>query len=230
MILALFDLDGTLYTGHITRGVMRHHQLHRVKLPQLYSYLAIHMPLWYLHRAHLLPEEPVRTLWIRNLGWVVRGWTPAEAASTFEWMADEYVRPRLCPEVMARLRDHQSRGHRVIIVSGTFSPMLEEIGRRLGAEETVGTPLVMKNGRYTGACETPACQGPGKVSRLEAYLGDGEDVTWSQSYAYADSHTDIPLLQRVGHPVAVNPDPRLEDLARSRGWEILRVEQAGSAQ
>ena len=229
MILAVFDLDGTLYTGHITYGIMQHHRLHRVKLPELYSYLAIHMPLWYLHRAHVLPEEAVRSLWTRNLGWVVRGWTADEAASTFKWIAEEYVRPKLCPEVMARLRDHQDRGHRVVIVSGTFSPLLERIGHQLGVDETVGTPLVTKNGRYTGACEAPACQGTGKVSRLEAYLGDGDDVTWAQSYAYADSHTDVPLLERVGHPVAVNPDPRLADLAHARGWEILRVEEAASA-
>jgi len=223
MVLAVFDLDGTLYTGHITKGIAQHHRLHHVKLPELYSYLVVHMPLWYLSRAGLFPKESVRSRWIRNLGWTVRGWTPEEAADTFIWLAEEYVSPLVCPEVMTRLRDHQSRGHRVVIVSGTFSPLLAEIGRRLGVEETVGTPLITKNGRYTGACETPTCQGPGKVSRLEAYLGDGDEVTWSQSYAYADSYTDIPLLRRVGHPVAVNPDAQLEAHARAQAWEIVRA-------
>jgi phosphoserine phosphatase len=90
----------------------------------------------------------------------------------------------------------------------------------LGIEETVGTPLAARSGRYTGACRPPVCQGAGKVLRLEAHLG-GDSIAWSRSYAYADSYTDLPLLERVGHAVAVYPDDELAAYARSRGWEII---------
>lgn len=122
---------------------------------------------------------------------------------------------------MARLRDHQAAGHRVIMVSGTFSPLLGEVGRQLGVEETVGTPLLLRDGRYTGACEPPPCQGRSKVVRLETYLRGGDDVLWSRSYAYADSHTDIPLLELVGHPVATYPDSGLAAHALEHEWEIM---------
>ena len=121
---------------------------------------------------------------------------------------------------MARLRGHQAAGHRVIIVSGALAPLLAEIGRRLEVEETVGTPLVLRAGRYTGACELPVCQGPGKISRLEVHLGS-DSIVWSESYAYADSYTDLPLLERVGHPVVVYPDDELAAHAQSRGWESI---------
>ncbi len=221
MILAIFDLDGTLYTGHVVRGIARHHRLHRVKRLPLYIYMLSHMALWPFYRLGLLSEAASRELWTRDLGWTVRGWTPQEAATAFAWVAEHYVQPLVRPDVMARLREHQAAGHRVIVVSGTPAPLLAAIGRRLGVEETVGTPLVLRAGRYSGACELPVCQGADKVQRLEAYLQGNHNILWAQSYAYADSCTDLPLLERVGHPVAVYPDAQLAAHARAQGWEIL---------
>ena len=225
MIVAIFDLDGTLYSGHIARGIARHHRAHKVKRLQFYTYMAVHVPLWLLQRVGLLPEATVRRLWSRNMGWTVRGWTPQEAAPAFNWIAGQYVQPLLLPDVAARLRDHQAAGHRVILVSGTIAPLLAEIGRLLEVKDTVGTLLALRAGRYTGASKAPVCQGAHKVTRLVSYLRengwDDGDVLWAQSYAYADSYTDIPLLERVGHPVAVYPDPQLAAHARSRGWDVM---------
>jgi len=177
MIAAIFDLDGTLYTGHIGRGITRHHRTHRVK---------------------------------------------REAATAFAWIAEHYVQPLVRPDLMERVWSHLGAGHRVILVSGTPAPLLAEIGRQLGIVETVGTPLVLRSGRYTGACELPVCQGPGKVLRLEAHL-EGDSIVRSHSYAYADSHTDLPLLEWVGHAVAVYPDDELVTHAQSQGWEIISM-------
>lgn len=217
---AIFDLDGTLYTGHIGWGITRHHRTHRVKRVPLYFYLLTHMTLWPLRRLGLVSEARVRELWTRHMGWTVRGWTRREAAAAFAWIAEQYVQPLVRPDVMERVRDHQEAGHRVILVSGTPAPLLAEIGRQLGIEEAVGTPLVLRSGRYTGACELPVCQGPGKVSRLEAHL-EGDSIALSHSYAYADSYTDLPLLDWVGHAVAVYPDDELATHAQSHGWEII---------
>ena len=79
----------------------------------------------------------------------------------------------------------------------------------------------MKNGRYSGASERPACQGKHKVTRLEEYLRGTADINWAESFAYADSQADIPLLESVGFPVAVAPDEFLESYAKENGWEIL---------
>lgn len=221
MIAAIFDLDGTLYTGHIVQGIARHHRVHRVKRLRLFVFMATHVALWPLWRSGLISEAVMRELWTRHLGWTVRGWTPQEAAAAFAWITEQYVQLLVRPDVMKRVRDHQAADHRVIIVSGTLAPLLAEIGRQLGVEETVGTPLVLRLGRYTGACELPVCQGQGKVSRLEAYVGGGDSILWPQSHAYADSYTDLPLLERVGHPVAVYPDSQLAAHAQSQGWEIM---------
>ena len=221
MTFAAFDLDGTLYTGHIIEGMMHHHREHRVRRLPLLVYMATHLALWPMWRLGLMSELQGRQLWIRDMGWTIRGWTVEEAAAAFTWIAEQYVLPRVRLDAMRRLRKHQAWGDRVVIVSGTLSPLLQAIGRALSVEETVGTPAVLKDGRYTGASELPTCQGAGKVTRLQEHLGGDEDIPWEQSYAYADSLTDLPLLERVGHPVAVYPDAELAELASSRGWERL---------
>jgi len=221
MTFAAFDLDGTLYTGHIIQGIMHHHREHRVRRLPLLVYMATHFALWPLWRLGLMSELQGRQWWIRDMGWTIRGCAVEEAAAAFTWVAEQYVLPRVRPDVMLRLRQHQARGDRVIILSGTLSPLLEAIGRALGVEETVGTPSVLKANRYTGASELPTCQGAGKVTRLQEHLGGNGDILWQESYAYADSCTDLPLLERVGHPVAVYPDAELAARARSQGWEIL---------
>jgi HAD superfamily hydrolase (TIGR01490 family) len=229
MIVAIFDLDGTLYTGHIIEGIARHHRMHRVQRRWLYLYMATHLALWPLYALRLVPEEALRDLWSRHLGWTVRGWTPQQAAAAFAWIATHYVRPLLRPGVIARLRAHQSGGHRILLVSGTPAPLLAEIGHDLQVEETVGTPLVLRDGRYTGSCELPVCQGKGKVARLAACLQDVDAVDWAGSYVYADSYTDLPLFQQVGHPVAVHPDARLKAYALAHGWEVIEGETGASS-
>jgi len=221
MIAAIFDLDGTLFGGSILQGIIRHHRAHRVNRLRLYFYMGSHIAIWPLFRLGLLSATTARVAWARHMGWPLGGMTPDQAGRAFAWIAEEYVEPLLFPDVVARLREHQAAGHRVIIVSGTPSPLLAEIGRRLGVDETVGTPLVLRNGRYSGASELPTCQGADKVTRLEMYLSDDHGIDWAKSYAYADSHTDIPLLEFVGNPVAVYPDPQLAAHAAKLDWEIM---------
>lgn len=168
-----------------------------------------------------MSEATARDLWANHLGWTMRSMTEKEAAAAFAWIAEQYVLPLVRPDVLARLQEHQTLGHRAILVSGTLSPLLTEIGRRLGVEETVGTPLVIPSGSYTGACEPPTCQGANKVTRLEEHLQDTAQVDWAHSWAYADSYTDLLLLERMGNPVAVYPDEGLAAYAQARGWEIL---------
>ena len=221
MPAAIFDLDGTLYTGHIGRGIAQHHRTHRTKRFHLYVYLATHYPLWGLQKAGILSDATCREIWTRHMGWLVRGWTTRQADSAFQWIAEHYVTPKIRPAIHARLEGHRSSGHRLILLSGTPTPLLQAISHIFAVEEFVGTPLKTRNGRYTGASESPVCQGVHKATRLEHYLDTTELINWSESFAYADSYTDLPLMERVGHPVAVYPDPQLSQIASEKGWEVI---------
>jgi HAD superfamily hydrolase (TIGR01490 family) len=221
MIIAVFDLDGTLYTGHIGQGIAEHHQTHRTKRLLLYLYLLTHYPLWFLQKAGLVSDETGRSIWARDMGWLFRGWRPEEADAASRWITKNYVIPRLRPNVMNRAEHHRRSGHRLILLSGTPVPLLTAIGRELGIEDVVGTPLKVHNGHYTGSSEPPVCQGMNKVLRLERYLGETTTIDWSESWAYADSYSDLPVLERVGHPVAVCPDSALATISKERGWEMI---------
>lgn len=222
MIAAIFDLDGTLYKGHIWRALKRHHEAHRMKRGALYTYMWSHMALWPLRRWGLLSESRFYKLWGRHMSWLVGGLTLRQAEQVFEWVVAEDVLPNLRQDVVGVLEEHRQKGHRLILLSGTFQPLLQIIGRRLGVEDAVGTALVVRNGRYTGSIVPPVCMAEGKVRRLQSFLsGCDPQVDLSASYAYADGPIDLPVLESVGHPTAVYPDRRLGAIADRRGWPVF---------
>lgn len=117
---------------------------------------------------------------------------------------------------------HRARGHVVAIVTGATPYAARPLARRLGIAHVVASDLeVDPGGRFTGRFVEPLCYGTGKLARareLAARLGFRlEDATF-----YSDSLTDLPLLEAVGTPVAVNPDLRLARIARRRGWRVER--------
>ncbi len=127
-------------------------------------------------------------------------------------------------DIVPLLREHQARGERIILLSGTLQPLVSIIGERLGADVSLGTRPELRDGRYTGRALEPVCQGSGKATRLRAYLdAEGRDIDLSASSAYADTIFDLPVLEMAGRPVAVYPDAELAPLAARRGWEIRGV-------
>jgi HAD superfamily hydrolase (TIGR01490 family) len=226
VIAAFFDFDGTLYTGHIWQDLARHHRTARRQLFWLAAYVARNMALWPLYKLGLLGQTTFYGAWGETMGWLLRGWTVKEAQALFEELTAVQILPNLHGDVLARVRQHQAEGHLVALVSGTFAPWLEVVARRLELPHAIGTPLEMHDGRYTGRIVKPLCQGPGKLSRVQAYLAEHEFVVdWPASFAYADSGTDLLLMDRVGHPVAVYPDEVLLAHARSQGWTVLGQEE-----
>lgn len=219
---AIFDLDGTLFSGHVWDGLFRHHRHHRCNRLLLYGYLGLHIPLWLPYKVGLVSGGYLRLTWARHMSWVLRGMSVGEVARAFDWVADEYVMPLVYTDVVAVLREHQAQGERVVLLSGALEGLLTTIGARLGVDTVLGTRVEVQNGRYTGRSLEPVCQGEGKAARLKTYLAEqGRDVDLSASYVYADSIFDLPVLEMVGHPVAVHPDEDLAALAVQREWPIL---------
>lgn len=221
-IAAFFDFDGTLYTGHIWQDLAHHHRAARRQRFWLALYVVRNMAPWPLYELGLLSQTAFYGTWGETMGWLLRRWTVDESQALFERLTDESILPNLRPDVLDHLRQHQAEGHLVALVSGTFAPWLEIIARRLAVPHAVGTPLEVRDGRYTGRIVKPFCHGPGKPERVRAYLArHGLEVDWSASFAYADSGTDLPLLNQVGHPIAAHPDAVLLAHARAQGWPIL---------
>jgi HAD superfamily hydrolase (TIGR01490 family) len=127
---------------------------------------------------------------------------------------------RVRPEAKRLLDRHHAAGRDTYIVSAAPQEIVEPLAQALGMTGGIGTRSELLDGVYTGDLNGPFCYGPGKVEAMAA-LAEWHHYDLSQCYAYSDSVSDLPMLEAVGHPVAVNPDAGLERRARRDGWPIV---------
>jgi HAD superfamily hydrolase (TIGR01490 family) len=150
---------------------------------------------------------------------VVDGWEVEQVRRIVAETLDEIVEPMVYEEAVDLIGAHKAAGHDVIIISTSGTEVVEPIGERLGVDRAVGTQLVIEAGHYTGEILFYA-YGEGKADAMRA-LADENGYDLATSYAYSDSLTDLPMLEAVGFPHAVNPDAALRKIATQRGWPIL---------
>jgi HAD superfamily hydrolase (TIGR01490 family) len=150
---------------------------------------------------------------------LTRGWDQARVRDIVAETMEEVVNPIINKEAAELIAEHKAAGRRVFIVSASPEEIVNPLARHLGIDESISSRAeVDDHGRYTGAMELYA-YGPYKAEIMRA-LAEEEGLDLSASYAYSDSYTDLPMLEAVGHPVAVNPDRVLQKVARDKGWEI----------
>jgi HAD superfamily hydrolase (TIGR01490 family) len=225
---AFFDIDGTLYRAHMWRGLMSYAEAHGRRNHARLYYASL-LPLFVLRKYNLMGEEAFRIQWVMRLGWVLRGWSAAEGQAAFRWIADEYIRPTARDDMLACLREHVAAKHPVFLVSAMLAPVAQRIGEPLGVTGVVGTEIELREGRLSGRVIPPACAGIEKDRLTRRFLEAHRlEIDFAASYAYADSISDLPLLEMVGHPVAVYPDAPLATLARERGWRVMPESGAGT--
>ncbi len=149
------------------------------------------------------------------------GWDQAEIAQLVRETLVAVVEPIVFEEALELIREHRSAGRKVFIVSASPEEIVAPLAQFLGVDEALATRAELdEHGRYTGRTEL-YCYGPAKVIAIEAAAArDGIDL--AASYGYSDSATDRPMLEAVGHPVAVNPDRELLRVAKLNGWEVRR--------
>lgn len=149
-----------------------------------------------------------------------KGWPEDQVRAIVADTLDEIVDPLIYTEAMDLIHEHQAAGRDVIVISSSGTQIVEPICARLGVDRAVGTQMeVGADGTYTGEILFYA-YGKYKAEAIEALAAE-HDYDLSASYAYTDSHTDLPMLEVVGHPVAVNPDDELRQLATQREWPVM---------
>jgi HAD superfamily hydrolase (TIGR01490 family) len=137
------------------------------------------------------------------------------------------VLPRIYPEVLAIAHEHQDAGRQVFITTAASQELADILARVLALDGGVGSQFsAVSDGTYTGEPAGLFIYGPDKAKAIERLASErGFDL--SQSYAYSDSVSDLPMLELVGHAFAVNPDRELLRIARERGWGVLRFDRLG---
>ncbi|MBJ9974640.1 HAD family hydrolase [Pseudomonas sp. S75] len=216
MRLALFDLDNTLLGGDsdhawgdylCERGILdpvayknRNDAFYQDYLDgtlDLQAYLAFSMEIL----ASTAPEQLDQ--WHR------------------EFMRD-CIEPLVQPKALALLQQHRAAGDQLVIITATNRFVTGPIARRLGVSTLLATECERDGERYTGRSTDIPCFREGKVTRLKRWMMEnGHDL--QDSYFYSDSLNDLPLLEQVTHPVAVDPDPKLKAEAERRGWPVISL-------
>lgn len=150
---------------------------------------------------------------------LTRGWEQDHVRRIVRETLESVVDPIIYAEAAELIAEHRAAGRRVFIVSASPFEIVEPLAEYLGVDEAIASRAsVDEKGRYTGEMAFYA-YGPYKADAMRD-LAEAEGIDLSQSYAYSDSYTDAPMLEAVGHPVAVNPDRVLRKLAEEREWEI----------
>ena len=218
MSLAIFDLDNTLLGGDsdylwgrflVEQGLVDGEYYERENQRFYDQYQAgtldIHEFLAFMLRP--LAENPL----IELLNWRVR-------------FIEAKIRPILLPRATELIARHRDIGDTLLIVTATNRFITEPIAELLTVPHLLATEPEFAAGRYTGRAHGIPCFQHGKVKRLDEWLdATGHDL--ADSWFYSDSHNDLPLLDRVVHPVAVDPDPVLAEHARRRGWPIISLRE-----
>ena len=152
----------------------------------------------------------------------MRGQSEPDMIAECDRWCEEMVVPHIAPLARARIEQHLAEGHVVALLTASTIYAGRPIARYLGlGDNAICTRLEVKDGVFTGRCVEPVCYGEGKLYWARLFAEE-HGIDLASSYFYSDSYTDLAMLEAVGHPVAVNPDPRLRRHARSRGWPIER--------
>ena len=219
---AFFDLDKTLMAGSsgmqfarvaMRRGILGRGQLMRWGLEHL--------------RYRLRGTTDERTAEVLR---TARELITGVPEKTIDRMGPEVlaaILPRIYPQMIERVHAHQDAGRATFIVSAAGNGVVTLLAEVLGMEGGIGTRYeVDAEGKFTGRFEGPFVYGQGKVEAMRAFAAEHR-IDLAASYAYSDSISDLPMLGAVGHPVTVNPDPALAEIARREGWQTMRFERLG---
>ncbi len=197
------------------------------------------------YRAGLMSRRQLLSDALANLQFRLRGATDADSQALRERIAASLqgtrtvdlerlgtdvlagILPRVYPQMLALAHEHQDHGRPAYIVTAASRELADILARVMALDGAVGSEISeVIDGVYTGRPTGVFVYRSGKATAIRE-LAEREGFDLTACYAYSDSESDLPMLEAVGHPVAVNPDGTLARIARERGWDVLRLDRLG---
>jgi HAD superfamily hydrolase (TIGR01490 family) len=215
--LALFDVEGVVLDATVAH-FYAWLRARSMPAPDRYVWLAA---LAARAPRYLVADRRSRAAFNRRFYREYEGLPAGELRDEAHAALSEFILPRMRHAAVRRIREHRRRGDHVVLMTGALDLLVEPL-RHLG-DELVAARLAERRGAFTGELVEPPLTADGRAS-LAARLAAERGVDLGDCHAYGDSVSDLPLLEAVGHPVAVNPDFRLAREARRRAWPVLEWE------
>jgi len=213
--IVAFDFDGTLIAASSPVKLIGRLNRDRI-MPKRNVLRSLVWGIWYKLGIERDQRKPRRYLFSS-----FKKSHASDANAIMKNLYTEELRNYLRPQALAALEEHRAKGRHLIVVSASFEPIIEELCKELNIKDFICTRMEVIDGSYTGETLT---QPPESVQKLvqftewaNAKFGIGG---WVLTHAYGDHHSDVPLIETALHPVAIDPDKKLEALAKERGWEI----------
>lgn len=218
MTLALFDLDNTLLGGDsdhawgqfiVTKGLVDEE-----------SYAAENDRFYQDYVRGELDAVAYQLFSMKPLA----GRSLAFMAELHKEFMAEYIEPMWLPQAFELIERHRQNGHDLVVITATNRFVVEPIVKHFGVANLICSEPEIIDNQYTGNLLDEPCMGQGKVSKLTRWMeanADGKDL--QDAYFYSDSHNDLPLLNLVENPVAVDPDDKLRKTSQEKGWPVISL-------
>lgn len=219
MRVAIFDFDGTLYskeTFQLMMDHLKHHPEHNARYRQFFRNI---LPPYIGSKLKIYPEKKMRARSVQAYLAALETFSQRDLENFFREIADK-MHGDMNQRVVERLRQHVADNDHVMLVSGAFVPLLHAATKHMPIKMIIGTEIPYKNSILDHKASISHIQGVLKTEKIKEAL-QGKDIDWKNSSAYGDSLSDLPVLELVGRPVAVQPEPRLLTVAKQRNWEII---------
>lgn len=222
MKLAIFDFDGTLFPRETLPFLMKCWQQMGYPRTTLAAALAKLLPLYLAYKMKRkagADSEQMRMRAVSAFNVLFTGMTRQQMREFFRETAARMA-DLFNMAVVQEIDELQKKDYHIVLLSGAYHMLLEEIAQQLNMDTAIGTPQRFEDDILKGTNTSDVVMGEQKAQRLLCWVGERE-IDWCSSWAYADSFSDVVLLQLVGNPVAVSPDQELEGLAKNSGWRII---------
>jgi HAD superfamily hydrolase (TIGR01490 family) len=220
--IALFDFDGTLVSSHLWSGLLKYYFKKRERLFSIFWFLISNLALTPFWKTGLISTKKYYQSWGEDMARLMKGVDISRAKEIFDWLTDDYLLPTLKKNTFEKLKKHQEDGYLIVLTSGSFQDLIKIFSSRLNIDFAVGTELEIVKNKFSGRIIPPLCFAQGKAEKVKQFLTDNNlAIDFKESFAYSDSIFDLPILELVGNPVAVEPDKELLKTASTRGWRII---------
>lgn len=216
---AFFDLDGTIIATHSVKDIFLE-RLSEGKVQKDEVFDLATMAVRYMFKSANF-EDGLRSS-VRNMA----GMDESELSDLADKVKSERLLPQVFPEVRAIIKAHRKKNHTLVVITSASQYQVEPLAADLGIDNIICTRLQVADGKFTGEIDGEPCYGPAKLHAANAFAEEN-NVKLRKSFFYSNGSEDIPLLDAVGHPVAIAPDDKLKKAAHRRGWPVHDFESRG---